>query len=1451
MSQAGQFYQKTLVSTLTGDTGGAVGPVAGNIDLVGGAGIAVDGFPGISTLTITASGMASSFVTDAGTATPVAGAINVLGGSNIHSSGAGNTITLDLDDDVTISGQLEANEIESITYINALTSISALTGDITAPHGDISAGGQMVSTGDITSVSGDITALAGNLTIVGTASVSGNITSSAGNVISQNDVISNTGDIYTSLGSIISAATITSATTITSTAGDIVAAGGNMIASGTITGMSGLRATAGGVIVSAGDVTVTLGDIETLAGSIDSASTISAVGNITSSGGDIQTTVGDLISGNDITATNDISTTAGTISSFGTITSTNGNIETTTGSIDSGSTISAVGDITSSTGDIVSTNGDLRAPNGTLFVNTFSATGDIISSGGDLIATVGDVKAGNKLYSGAGLEVTTGNIDVLTGRINVNVGGIEVNQNIVSLNGSIFATNGDITAGYSIVAGSDITSVIGDITASAGDITAKYDVESISGNINALAGNITTSVGFIRSAGALIADVNLQATGTVQFTDITDGYLKADATGFVSSVDFDQDNMLYVGKHGDDANSGLCPSEAKLTIQAAVTAAAAGDTIIVYPGTYEETITHAASNVTILGQGKPSNCIITQADANVIDFATFSGIQYKFFGISCTAATSAIWTVEGSTGVCSFKECQISMTSAADIAAVAQPGVGRVTGAGTLSVILGKAYYYHTGNGGGTANKGAFATADGGLVSLSLIEDLTVSNSGTALVSGIGIDTASTGNINIHDCIIHVTDPNATIVVGLAYLDGTGTDSEFYRNTIHVQATNNTAYGFFSADTASTSRFFFNHVHVEDAAGASYSYLVGNTATVTVIFDDVVAADGASVAAGGIFYEVKSPVDGDMICSGPTAAGNRNITVANTDNTATASNACVCTSVGGATSTGDPYTNYLVTGAGTYSVGIDNTDSDNFKITSGATPSAGTDLFTMTSAGVITLNNDLDVASGGTGVSTLTDHGVLIGNAAADITATAEGATGTFLTGVTGDQPVWTTATYPATAAIGTILIASGANVITTLAPDTAGYVLTDGGAGAAPSWAAQTVGTVTSVTAGTNISNSGTAADPVMDLDAAITGMTSITMADTGSIQTTTTDTDTMLIQGYDVDGTAYVPFITITNADDPTCDLNTGVTIGSKYIYRADGTDVPVADGGTGASTFTDGGLLVGATTGPIEALAVGGAGTILTGVAGANPAWTTATYPATVTQGDLLVASAANVIGVVAGGTATHVLTANGAGAAPTYQAAAAAAYCSDAEAIAGTVSDESVSPSTLKAKLGAQTSHGLPYGAATTGAIAWTAEPSDGQLLMGDTGAIPQLGTLTAGTGITVTNAAHSITVASTGTTVKNETGTTYTLTLTDAGKFITFTNGAAIAVTVPTNASVAFPIGTQIGFQQGGAGQATFAGAAPPTLKSADDAYTTVKLYSVGALIKIAEDVWAVAGDMEA
>lgn len=63
-------------------------------------------------------------------------------------------------------------------------------------------------------------------------------------------------------------------------------------------------------------------------------------------------------------------------------------------------------------------------------------------------------------------------------------------------------------------------------------------------------------------------------------------------------------------------------------------------------------------------------------------------------------------------------------------------------------------------------------------------------------------------------------------------------------------------------------------------------------------------------------------------------------------------------------------------------------------------------------------------------------------------------------------------------------------------------------------------------------------------------------------------TATDTLKLRGRDVDGAGWIDILTITSANTVTADLYTSTTIGGQYVYRAGGTDIPPADGGTGVS-------------------------------------------------------------------------------------------------------------------------------------------------------------------------------------------------------------------------------------------------------------------------------------------
>jgi hypothetical protein len=99
-------------------------------------------------------------------------------------------------------------------------------------------------------------------------------------------------------------------------------------------------------------------------------------------------------------------------------------------------------------------------------------------------------------------------------------------------------------------------------------------------------------------------------------------------------------------------------------------------------------------------------------------------------------------------------------------------------------------------------------------------------------------------------------------------------------------------------------------------------------------------------------------------------------------------------------------------------------------------------------------------------------------------------------------------------------------------------------------------------------------------------------------------------------------------------------------------------------------------------------------------------------------------------------------------------------------------------------------------------------------------------------------------------INAQTGTTYTAVLADDGKLITCDNASAIAFTIPTNASVAFGIGTQINIMQLGAGQITISGAGV-TLRSSGSKLKTYGQYAVVTCCKIATDTWVIVGNLAA
>jgi len=104
------------------------------------------------------------------------------------------------------------------------------------------------------------------------------------------------------------------------------------------------------------------------------------------------------------------------------------------------------------------------------------------------------------------------------------------------------------------------------------------------------------------------------------------------------------------------------------------------------------------------------------------------------------------------------------------------------------------------------------------------------------------------------------------------------------------------------------------------------------------------------------------------------------------------------------------------------------------------------------------------------------------------------------------------------------------------------------------------------------------------------------------------------------------------------------------------------------------------------------------------------------------------------------------------------------------------------------------------------------------------------------------------------TLNAQTGTTYTFVLTDNSKLVTASNASAQTYSIPTNASVAFPIGTQINLIQIGAGQVTVNAVTPGTTTIASNAATSASpkcrnQYAAMTLIKVNTDLWYSIGDI--
>lgn len=418
------------------------------------------------------------------------------------------------------------------------------------------------------------------------------------------------------------------------------------------------------------------------------------------------------------------------------------------------------------------------------------------------------------------------------------------------------------------------------------------------------------------------------------------------------------------------------------------------------------------------------------------------------------------------------------------------------------------------------------------------------------------------------------------------------------------------------------------------------------------------------------------------------------------------------------------------------------------------------------------------VADGGTGVATFTAGFVVSPGGTSALTTVA---TINLASEVTGVLDVTHGGTGLSSVSTGSILYASGTTTLVTLAAEATGKVLLSG---TIPSWGQ--VDLTTHVTGTLAVANGGTG---VATFTAGIVkssgGTTALTTSATISL--TTEVAGTLPVANG---GTGVATFTSgIVKSTGGTAALTTSATI--SLTTEVAGT-LPQGNGGTGFNTYTTGDLLYASATDTLSRLAIGASNrflktgspltwaqvTLTTDVTGVLPQTNGGTGFSTYTTGDFIYASATDTLSKLSAGGATSnsilhfgspptwgavVLTTQVSGTLPVANggtdivsyavgdilyASGTTTLAKLADVATGNVlisGGVTTAPSWGKVALTTHISGTLPVANGGTGQTTYT----DGQLLIGITsGNTLTKATLTAGTGISVTNGGGTITIAST-------------------------------------------------------------------------------------------------------
>ncbi len=1071
------------------------------------------------------------------------------------------------------------------------------------------------------------------------------------------------------------------------------------------------------------------------------------------------------------------------------------------------------------------------AVNHALIVNGFEIVNGTLSVNGTLLVNGSSPGTGSvaSVTGGTGITIT-GNPTVnpvvnLTVPVSIANGGTNAtsmtNANgVVYYDGTLLNTTAVGTAGQILTSrGPGVSPIF--VTGSGGSGIANID-----GNSGAISGSTVIISGPI---GSNITTSGSGTTMTVSVSGTTNHAVQiGNSTGSLSSVAVGATNTVLLGNTGADPSFGMVPNAA-LTNSSITLNSGTGISVTGSPVALGGSATITLSTPVSIANGGTNATSMTNTDGVVY----YDGTKLNTTAVGTagqvltsngtgnaptfqTSATS-IETINGNTG--SISGSTVTIEGGNNITTSGSAATMTVNVSGTTN------HAVQIGNSTGSLSSVAVGATNTVLLgntsadpSFGTVPNAALTNSSITLTDGVGISVTGSPVALGGSAMISLAIP-VTIADG-------GTNATSMTNANGVVYYDGTKLNTTTVGTA-------GQLLTSNGAGNAPTFQTLAT-SITTINGDSGSISGSTVTiSGGNNIETSGDDIATMMVS---VSGTTNHAVQIGNSTGSLSSVAV-----GATNT------VLLgnTGADPSFGTVPNAALTNSSITlnSGTGISVTGSPVALGGSAMIALSTPVSVANGGTGASTLTSNGVLLGNGTSPITATTAGTGGQILIGSSG-APSFITPTagaglsitnnattlsyalaVPVTIADGGTNATSMTNTdgvvyydgtkLNTTTVGTAGQVLTSNGSGSAPTFQSAAAsgittingdtgsisGSTVTIAGGNNITTSGNGGT-IMTVSVSGTTNHAVQIGNSsGSLSPVAVGaTNTVLLGNTGADPSfGTVPNAALTNSSI-TLNSGTGITVTGSPVSLGSSatialsTPVSVANGGTGASTLTSNGVLLGNGTSPITATTAGTGGQVLIGSSGA-PSFITPTagaglsitnnattlsyalaVPVTIADGGTNATSMTNTDGVVyydgtklnttTVGTAGQLLTSNGAGVAPSFQNALTRIATIDGNTgsvtgttvtISGTGSSNintTCSGTVMTVAVSGTTNDAVQIGN-SSGSLTSIAVGATNTVLLGNTGAAPSFGTvpnaalsnssitLTSGTGITVTGSPVSL------------------------------------------------------------------------------------------------------------